>query len=73
MKKRNLFVMGTLSLGLVFATGCGGSQQEQTEEGTAAETSEEVRPRKPAAPTRRRPPTFLLLPLQVWNILWKMS
>lgn len=33
--------MGTLSLGLVFATGCGGSQQEQTEEGTAAETSEE--------------------------------
>lgn len=41
MKKRNLFVMGTLSLGLVFATGCGGSQQEQTEEGTAAETSEE--------------------------------
>lgn len=41
MKKRNLFVMGTLSLGLVFATGCGRSQQEQTEEGTAAETSEE--------------------------------
>lgn len=41
MKKRNLFVMATLSLGLVFATGCGGSQQEQTEEGTAAETSEE--------------------------------
>lgn len=41
MKKRNLFVMGTLSLGLVFATGCGGSQQEQTEEGTDAETSEE--------------------------------
>ena len=33
--------MGTLSLGLVFATGCGRSQQEQTEEGTAAETSEE--------------------------------
>ena len=33
--------MATLSLGLVFATGCGGSQQEQTEEGTAAETSEE--------------------------------